>query len=450
MLASLYEQMGLSGSASAVQRNEKKTEPSLHTGSFDPSAEEISILLNLFQGREFGYVRYRLDTDGTAAHFHAEGVLGSKEIRCHLRGEETLGVYPLRADRTLKFACIHVGIPWRRVIENTKNTGFLAFLEEKAHQYAREIIEKGRGYGIPGFLENPGERGGRIWFFFEEFIPLELAERFLNCLIDRVRAPFSDVKTTLLLGIKRKGIGHEEHPVMLPLGFNPRTGKRSLFTDKYGEPHEDQLLWAKKIRAISRREIQDLIRSVEKRRPGRKPQSAFDPLQRLRKNCPVLEEIIRKAQSGRMLSHEEKMVIFFTLGFLQDDFSALHGVLEPCPDYRPKKVERMASRLRSNPISCPKIREILPETTAYLPCNCSFRLPEGGYPTPLLHVDPALVPTRKIRGPSASVRQLTERYHELSQKILGLNREKEGLEAVLGNIKQRALNDEHRSVDDEQ
>ena len=389
MLASLYEEMGFKGSAIAVHGRERKTDLVFQTLAIDFSEEDMNIILDLFKGREFGYATYHLSATGIANPSFLKGVLGFNEIRSHLRGEETYSVYPLRADRTLRFTCVHVAIPWRKVLENMKNAGFLALLEQKAQQYAREIIEKSREYGIPAYLENSGARDRRVWFFFEEFVPVELAERFLNALLDKVSAPPSDIMVAFLLGVKGKGIGYEDHPVMLPLGFNRRTGKRCFFIDNYGDPFEDQLLWVKKNRRISRTEIQSFIMSSERRRYKWVPMD-FDPLKRLEKSCPVIEEVIRKARSGRMLRHEEKMVVFFTLSFLNDNLNSLHRVLEPCPDYRPKKVDRLASRLKSNPISCPKIRELLPETTAYLPCNCSFTVREGSYPSPLLHIKPEI------------------------------------------------------------
>jgi len=431
-LASIYDQMGFKGSARVVQGAERKVDPSQQTISFDLSGEDVSIILSLFQGKEFGYARYQLEATGTPAHSYVKGTLAFKEIRAHLMGEETYGVYPLRADRTLKLGSIHVGIPWRKVVENTKNTGFLTLLEEKVQHYSREIVEKSREFGIPAYMENSGERDRRVWFFFEEFIPLELVERFLNNLVDKVRAPFPDITSSLLLGIKGKGIGYEDHPVMLPLGSNRRTGMRCFFVNGYGDPYEDQLLWTKKIRPISRREIQEFIKIAEKRRFDWVSDGALDPSKRLEKSCPVIEEITRKASSGRMLSHEEKVVIFFTFGFLKDDFRSLHNALEPCPDYRPKKVDRMASRLGLNPISCPKIREILPEITAYLPCNCSLAIPDGGYPTPLLHVNPGWVPVKKAETPSSSsLEELMKRYRYLLDRIQELSKEKEKLKVLL-------------------
>jgi len=161
LLVSLYEEMGLKGSAVAVQGKERS--PSVFQSlSFDLSDEDAMAILDLFKGREFGYATHGLSAAGTANLSSVKGVLGVSEIRRHLRGEETYGVYPLRTDRTLKFTSIHVAIPWRKVLENAKNAGFLALLEQKVHQHAREIIEASREYGIPAYLENSGERDRKV------------------------------------------------------------------------------------------------------------------------------------------------------------------------------------------------------------------------------------------------------------------------------------------------
>lgn len=433
LLASLYEEMGFKGSAFAVRGRERRTDLVSQTLSFDFSEEDANTILDLFKGREYGYATYRLSATGIASPSLMESVLGFNEIYKHLRGEETYGVYPLRADRTLKFTCLHVALPWRKVLENTKNEGFLTLLEEKVHQYARKTIEKSREYGIPAYLENSGQRDRRVWFFFEEFIPVELVERFLNTLLDRVSAPPSDTTLTLLLGNKGKGIGYEDHPVMLPLGFNRRTGKRCFFIDGDGVPYEDQLFGVKKIRLLSRADIQNFVMSAERRRYEWIGADS-DPSKRLEKSCPVIEEVIRKARSGRMLNHEEKMVIFFTLGFLNDNLKSLHSVLEPCPDYRPKKVDRLASRLKSNPISCPKIRELLPETTAYLPCNCSFEIQKGGYPTPLLHVGPELAPARTEKSIPSPPEEVGKEYNDVNKRIEELLKRRNELRLMLRDM----------------
>ncbi len=387
MLASLYEEIGFGGSAKVLQGVQKKREyaPPIHP--IELTKEEASLILDLFKGREVGYARYHFVDAGNLAHSYMNGTMGFNEILKHVKGEETYGVYPLRSDRALKFSVIRVRVPWRRIVGNIKDSGFLAISEDNVHQYAREIVEKVRETGLSAYLEKPGVHERRIWFFFEEFIPMELSERCLNSLIDRAKAPGVDIAVSLILGFRGSGVGWQDHPVMLPLGVNKRAGKRCFFIDEAGEEHENQLLFIEKIRVNPRSEIQSFLKSGGGQ-THRDHKFSHEVLLRLERECPVVEEVVKKARSGRNLRNEEKRVLYFTLGFLNDGTKLLHDVLEDCPDYRPNRVDRMVLNLGGNPISCPKIRELLPETTAYLPCNCSFKVPDGSYPSPLLHIEP--------------------------------------------------------------
>jgi len=320
------------------------------------------------------------------------------------------------------------------VVENIKNAGLLAILKDKVHSYARQITERVLEWGIPVYGEDSGDSERRIWFFFEEFIPFDFVERFLNTILNNIQAPAVDISINLLLGFKGIGIGWEDYPVMLPLGVNLRTGKRCFFHDDEGTPYEDQLTFIKKIRRITRNEIRSFVKRMER---GQRQilDSPYELLKRIEKSCPVIDEIIRKARSGRNLRQEEKKVLYFTLGFLGDGLKSLHAALEPCPDYRPHKVARLAPRLASHPISCPKIRELLPEVTAYLKCNCAFDIPEGGYPSPLLHVDPKLIPLREGElSPASSVQEVARYYLSLVQKLYQLNREKDEVELKLRHL----------------
>jgi len=95
----------------------------------------------------------------------------------------------------------------------------------------------------------------------------------------------------------------------------------------------------------------------------------------------------------------------------------------------------MALRLKSNPISCPKIRELLPETTAYLPCNCSFMIPAGSYPSPLLHIDPVLIPSRKERmSLPSSQEELLKKYNDVNERIEVLTKKRDELKLMLRDV----------------
>ena len=386
LLGSLYEEMGFGGLAKILKgKDDRKVEMPSSVIPSGPTVKDLALFLDLFIGREFGYAKFFPGTAGSLFLQFVKGVLGGKEIMEHLRGENALGVYPLRSNQTLKLCAIHIRIPWRRLVANIRNSGFLAISEDQVQQYARKIAVKAGESGLSAYIENQGDRERKVWFFFEEFIPFELSQRLLDALLDKVPAPGMDLSVIPLLGYRAAGIGHEDYPIMLPLGTNPRTGNRSYFTDDEGIPFDDQLLFLNKIRAISRNGIMAVLKAGT-REAAFLSHHPLKELKHLQEQCPVLDEIVRKAGSGRNLRHEEKLVLYFVLGFLSDGAELLHHVLEPCPDYRPKKVARVILRLGHHPVSCPKIRHLLPEVTAYLRCECSFDLIPGEYPSPLLHV----------------------------------------------------------------
>lgn len=434
ILSSLYEELGFKVIASNLKGEPKEFISSSKTYTFSIRQEDLFMVLYLFQGREKGYAKYRIGERGNFIHSFVDEVLGIEQLINHIKGEECLGVYPLRSDRTLRFCVIRIGIPWRRLLANIKNSGFLKILEDNIQHYANEIRTKAKQSGIASYLEKPGEQERRIWFFFEEFIPYDLAERFLNSILDYVRSPNLDLSVNLLLGIKGAGIGLEDAPIMLPLGKNLRTGERCFFIDEDENPYEDQIGFLKKVRKIGSDEVKGFIKGKSQIRTYLSSLS-MESLKTLEKKCSVLEDIIRKARSGRNLQDEEKKVIFFTIGFLREGEKMIHDILEACPDYRPKRVDKMINKLGLNPISCPKIRQLMPERTAYLDCNCLFEIHEGEYPTPVLHVERNLlkwelkIDDRLMRGLE---QEIQNRYLSICRKIEELTKEKEKLEILMG------------------
>ncbi|MGB9628158.1 MAG: tetratricopeptide repeat protein, partial [Thermodesulfobacteriota bacterium] len=130
IIISLYEEMGLKGIANNIKGEKEKSLPAPQTISFELRKEDTSHILNLFQGREMGYARFHLGEGGDLVPIYINSILGFRELLQHLKGEETLGVYPLRSDKTLRFCAIRVGIPWRRLVANIKNSGFLMISED--------------------------------------------------------------------------------------------------------------------------------------------------------------------------------------------------------------------------------------------------------------------------------------------------------------------------------
>jgi hypothetical protein len=428
MLASLYEELGFPGSARVLRRMEKRTSPLPQTTVPELTIQEVSVFLDLLKGREVGYARYHFINTGNLVHAYVNRVFGSDEIMQHVKGDETYGIFPLRSDQTLKFSLIRARVPWRRIVTKIKDSGFLAITEDNVHQYASGMVERIRDYGFSAYLERPGRYERRVWFFFEEFVPMGLGERFLKAILEKVPAPGLDISVNPVLGFKGTGLGRQDNPVMLPLGINRRAGIRCYFLDANGYPYENQMELLQKIRTVPSDDVRRFLKfdGGQFKETHRKAQES---LKKLEERCSVLDEIFRKARSGRNLRDEEKRALYFTVGFLENGTALLNDVLQDCPDYRPKRVDRMASRLGSHPVSCPKIRATLPEITAYVRCDCKFKMTRPGvYPSPLLHIDPFLVP--QGRNPAEipiTHEELKEEYRRLSDDIELLMKKREEL-----------------------
>ena len=82
-------------------------------------------------------------------------------------------------------------------------------------------------------------------------------------------------------------------------------------------------------------------------------------------------------------------------------------------------------RTPPSPISCPRIRQRLPEVTSTVNCACVFDLPEGGYPSPLLHLDSTFT-----RGRSQSA----DRHGPLVDKYVNLQRDYQRLKRELAQL----------------
>jgi len=227
-------------------------------------------------------------------------------------------------------------------------------------------------------------------------------------------------------GMEVSAEGWRHAPIILPLGVNRKTGTKCLFMNFEGSLCDDQLECFAKIRAVKIQDIRSIISRLRggKQIPlpvsgGIEPSAAAT----LIKSCPVAAEIIKKARAGRRLSEQEKMFIYYTLGFAGDRGVSLHFALEMSPDYRPEKTDRLLAQLRPNPVSCPKIRELLPEITAYVGCDCALPVPDGGYPSPLIHIDPKLVQGKRRHyvNEQTPLQEMARRYicaHREMQEIV--------------------------------
>lgn len=424
LLAQLYEELGERGAARALRGREPVDAPP----SAAPGLEDARRLMELFRGHPGVHFRQELDAAGRAVLREVPEPLRPELVLEHLRGSITLGFEPAREDDAVRVCAIQLRISGRALRRNWRQPSYLDFLEERIGELALQLVGSLEERAIPCWVTDGAERNRLVWLFLEGFVPRRRVEGLLGELIARLPPPTGEVLIEAMAGGR---------PLLMPLGLNRRTGRRMSLLDREGRPRGDPLVWLRRARPARLEQLESLVRglreepTVRGRGPGMP--AVLEPLVR---GCPVVEELVRRARAGRSLTWEERLVLFHTVGLLPEGGrEALHWVLELTPEYRPQRLERALQRLRPHPISCPKVRELLPRLTAYLECDCPLRVPPGGYPSPLLHCAPQLVEGARERGvlESGSLQELARRYLRLRRELEALQ---DSLRRVEGRLRQ--------------
>jgi len=404
---------------------------------------DLETFLHLFAGRETGYAIQEIDqATGVPRWEYHEGIMSADLVKSHIMGEVSLGGLPLRSDNTARYAAIHARPAQHALFRYLKNPSILLELEEQAQEIACRIASFCSNQGIPAYLEDSGDRGRRVWLFFPRFYHFLLIKRFLTRVLETVTVSDSRLCIEPLAATRPVGIGWQERIIPLPLGMELQTGKRRLFIDSHGEPFPEQLKQMKKIRCIDEVSLRGMLRSQRSQHVlGQGRGKRCDPLAPLWKGCPVLAEIKTRAQSGRKLAVDERLILFYTIGVSHRTRHLIHEVCEPCPDYDYQKYERMLNQLKPHPISCLKIRHLVPEITSSVNCSCVFDLRGGRYPSPFLHLEPEThLCVAEDAGSGASVKELSYKYILLLHKIKEMILEMERFEnALVGEMQRKGL-----------
>jgi hypothetical protein len=292
----------------------------------------------------------------------------------------------------------------------------------KVHQAACRLLDAAAAQDLPMYLEDSGFKGRHAWIFLETPVPAGVAKKCGDLLAARLQPLPPEVTVEVFPkqgSIKPGGLGNL---IKLPLGFHKRTGQRAWFIEPNGAPYPDQLQFLLSVSRASRRQVYAFIQRSQVQlqgaaaagaqpataapaseapapwEPETAPEAApplppaaapynldTDPqFQHLVFKCPVLRAINEKIHQTSLLSKDETMVLIHTLGHLERGPQAVNELFQRCLNADPSLF--LKSRLRGNPMSCPKIRARLPELTSTLACNCTFDLTVNLYPTPVIHL----------------------------------------------------------------
>ncbi len=416
--------------------------------------------LQAFAGREDTYARqWYTREQHRGGYTPVMAPLTPREIRNHLLGNETLGVYCLRLDNTVNFMAVDLDITKSSLEAARTDPARAALIRHQLRETAQILQTQLQELGLPSILENSGFKGRHLWVLFAEPQPAAVAlvfgQLFLRMMTPNLPADFHLEFFPKQAETGNKGLGNL---IKLPLGIHRRSGRRSVFLDNEGQTleraHEyleqhprvsgDTLFAA--IEALKALNLPVLfpVKKGEVRPqlplgPAPPPtgpswtEADFEnsqPIRHLFHSCPVLRALRLKVEEHRQLSLDEQLTLMHTLGHLPEGVLAVNYLFSRCGNIAPQNY--LQSVLKGNPVSCGKIRQRIPQITARVACNCDFSFAQETYPSPVrhLHTLPESQPTEAAKA-SHTPESLARRYALLEKRIAELQGEKEALGQAL-------------------
>ncbi len=351
------------------------------------SDEDASLFSFMFKGREEFFARQWIDEKGRRGFSSINRPLNLAEIKNHLDGKETLGLYLLNKADQVSLSVIDIDIDQKALLEYAKNEEESSKLHHLTHQDAIRIASVCDDLGIPVLIEDSGYKGRHLWFFFESPIKAKLARIFLKFIIDKSGKPADGIHWEIFPNCdKLKGKGYGPL-IKLPLGIHKRTGRRCLFLDRDGNPLQEQMAALSEVGHITQKKIEEILFAHIIKPDASTPKKEETPLvESMLSGCKVINYLVDKAKETHYLNNSERVTLLYTLGLLgQEGKDFLHKVISNCINYDYDYTEKQIKKMKSYPISCYRIREKHEDFALDLGCNCSLKFPPGGYPSPVLH-----------------------------------------------------------------
>ena len=354
-------------------------------------------MLSLFAGRTDVYARQWIDGDGKTGYVPVREPLTESVMQAHVRGDVTVGVYPVGQDGTVRFLAIDLDIQKVALEQARENPVMKEAMKTQVLKDVRRLCAGFAALKLPVVLEDSGHKGCHVWLFFAEPVRAVHARKFAQAFVKRFGPPSEHVQWEIFPKQDDVSEGELGNLIKLPLGIHKKTGQRGVFVDIEGQPIAKQGEVLKRIQPISLSDFKEAVARLTGRETGsvaplQKEDLAeqFPELKPILSGCAVARALCEKAFSTHHLTHSERHVLKCVFGHLGEQGHAfLHAVIGACSDYNRDTTQYHLNQLRPSPIGCPRIRRYLPDLTETVSCCCEFKLPEGGYPSPVLHIDGA-------------------------------------------------------------
>ena len=154
--------------------------------------------------------------------------LTDRELIKHVRGADTVGVYQLGSDDTVKWLCFDVDVR-KGVVLNE--------VEDEVQEVVRQLRTELRTMRIPSLLEGSTNKGYHLWVFFTEPVPAAKVKSLGDFIVSGLDLPEHIGIEVFPKQVHRRSYGNL---VRMPLGIHPKTGKRCLLLGNAFEVLDDQ------------------------------------------------------------------------------------------------------------------------------------------------------------------------------------------------------------------
>lgn len=350
--------------------------------------EDIALFLRLFRGREEAFARQWADRqEEKQGYVPVQRHLLAEDIREHLQGKKTYGIYLLTNDNKVWTGVIDVDLAarLRNANEAKKENG--AIKREAVYLYKR-IKELSAQAGLTCVCEISGGKGYHFWFPASAPVPAGIMKNALQVIIRNLAA---DVKCFNLEvfpkqeSLSGKGYGNL---VKLPLGIHRGSGKKSRFIPTGGSDKQEQQFAL--LRTCQPTPPENFLKLVEASAGATihvHPKHAewaekYPELAILSTRCAPLGQIMAVTRAGRGLSLREEKILLGVLSHLPRGRLLLHHLCSNLPEYNRPLLDYKISRIRGTVLGCKRIHSLLDDHSADLPCT----FPHAGYHHPLLHI----------------------------------------------------------------
>ncbi len=376
------------------------TEADALTTPFDSLRREekgLERYMALFQGREDCFARQWVDREaGSQGYVPVRRALEVQDVRDHLKGHKTYGIYLLQSDSRTRLGVIDADL--KAALRRATPTAETRRQVQRERDYLlSRLPEISKTLELPCLTEVSGGKGYHFWYFWEQPVPAALVRRRLEQVVQKIAADMTVFDLEVFPKQDRlagKGLGNL---VKLPLGIHRVSGRASSFTHVSDRSIMAQLQGLSAVQQIAAdAPAAEPERTAEVVSHPRHQQwsATYPELALLTERCLALSTLMAACRQQRDLMTREEKILLGTLGFLPRAKTLLHHLFQFLPDYNPHLLDYKLSRLRGSPLGCKRIHSLMALSRDF----CRFTI-SSGYSHPLYHLpdwQPQLPPSETV------------------------------------------------------